>query len=225
MVILYCKKCGGEKHVKAGFIQGEQRYLCKDCGCKFVPTRHHGKPEKDKLLAVWLHLHGLSFRTIAKLFKLTHKAVHDWVKAFAKENYAKPEPQGEAVIIELNEMWHFLKNKKTKSGYGRLIVAIPVNLSTGNAEGVTMLHFQSSIKDWNFGMSRYSSLMVGVHTATWFLLNYWFKQKRKHIWLRATISRKDTGLRDSEGKPALFHAPWKWLIWLLCCMPLFTSTN
>ena len=142
-----CKKCGGEKHVKAGFIDGEQRYKCKDCGCKFVPTRHRGKPEKDKLLAVWLYLHGLSFRTIAKLLKVTHKSIYDWVKAFAKANYIKPMPQGSAVIVELDEMWHFVHSKKHNYGYGKLIVAIPVNLLTGNAEGETMLHFQNFTSD------------------------------------------------------------------------------
>ena len=147
LMIVNCKKCGSEKYVKAGFISGEQRYLCKDCGCKFVPTRHHGKPQKDKLLAVWLYLHGLSFRTIAKFFKVSHKAIFDWVKAFAKENYIKPEPHGEAVIVELDEMWHYLHSKKDKSGFGKLIAAIPVNLSTGNVEGVTTLHFQGFTKD------------------------------------------------------------------------------
>ena len=142
-----CKKCSGQNHVKAGFIKGEQRYLCKKCGCKFVPTRQQGKPEKDKLLAVWLYMHGLSFRTIAKLFKVTHKAVYNWVKAFAIYNYEKPEPQSKAVIIELDEMWHFLHSKKNKFGYGRLIVAIPVNLSTGNVEGETMLHLQNFTND------------------------------------------------------------------------------
>jgi transposase len=100
-MMLYCKKCGGEKHIKSGHVKGEQRYKCKACGCQFVPTREHGKPKKDKLMAVWLYLHGLSFRTIAKLFNVTPKAVFDWVKAFAKENYVKPEPQDEAVVVEL----------------------------------------------------------------------------------------------------------------------------
>ena len=145
---LYCKKCGKQNYVKAGFIKDEQRYKCKECGCKFVPTRQQrGKPEKDKLLAVWLYLHGLSFRTIAKLFKVTHKTIYDWVKMYAFFNYTKPKPQGEAVIVELDEMWHFLHSKKTKSGYGKLIVAIPVSLSTGNVEGETMLHFQNCTND------------------------------------------------------------------------------
>ena len=137
-----CKKCYSESRVKAGFIDGEQRYLCKDCGCKYVPTRQKGRPEKDKLLAVWLYSHGLSLRTIAKFFKVSAKSVYVWIKTFAKQNYTKPEPQSDAVVVELDEMWHFLNNKKTKSGYGRLIVAIPINLLTGNAEGAITLHFQ-----------------------------------------------------------------------------------
>ena len=137
-----CKKCDSENRVKAGFVKGEQRYKCKDCGCQFVPTRTRGKPARNKLVAVWLYMHGLSFRTIAKLFKVNHKVIIDWVKAFAVANYCKPEPQNSAVIIELDEMWHFLGSKKTRSGYGRLIAVIPINLSTGSAEGETMLHFQ-----------------------------------------------------------------------------------
>jgi transposase len=138
-----CKKCGGENHVKAGFIKGEQRYKCKDCKCQFVPARpRRGKSDATKSLAIWLYLHGLSFRAIGKLFSITHKTVLDWVRTFARNNYIKPEPQGKSVIVELDEMWHFLGSKKNKSGYGRLIAVIPINLSTGNAEGEIMLHFQ-----------------------------------------------------------------------------------
>ena len=81
-----CKKCDSENHVRAGFIKGEQRYPCKDCGCKFVPTREKGKPKHVKLTAVWLYCHGLSFRTIAKFFKVDVRSVFNWVKTFAKLN-------------------------------------------------------------------------------------------------------------------------------------------
>jgi transposase-like protein len=142
-----CKKCDSDRAVKSGFVKGEQRYQCKDCGCQFVPTRAHGRAKKDKTLAVWLYLHGLSFRTIAKLFKVTPKAIYDWVKKYAQENYVKPVPQGELVVIELDEMWHYLQSKKPNSGFGRLIVAIPINSSTGRSEGVTMLHLQDFTGD------------------------------------------------------------------------------
>jgi len=144
---LYCKKCGNGNHVKAGFINGEQRYLCKNCGCKFVPTRQHGKSDNIKLTAVWLYCHGFSFRTIAKFFKVNVSSVFKWVKKFARENYIKPEPSSDGIIVELDEMWHYLKSKKIRSGYGRLIVAIPVSLSTGNAEEGIILHFQNFTDD------------------------------------------------------------------------------
>ena len=145
--MVICKKCESTHHVKSGFITGEQRYLCKKCGCKFVPTRQRGRPQKDKLLAVWLYLHGLSFRTIAKLFRVTPKTIYDWVKKYAQENYVKPVPQGDLVVVELDEMWHYLGSKKRNSGSGRLIVAIPINSSTGKSADATMLHLQDFTSD------------------------------------------------------------------------------
>jgi hypothetical protein len=73
--------------------------------------------------------------------------VHDWVKIYAKENYVKPEPKGEAVIVELDEMWHYLHTKKLKSVCGKLFVTIPISLSTGNAGDEIMLHFQGFMSD------------------------------------------------------------------------------
>lgn len=145
--LIHCKKCGGSDTVKAGKINGNQRYKCKGCGCQFQPNRRTGKPESTKRLAVLLYLCGLSMRTIAKIVKSDVHAVYRWIRKFAEENYEKPKPKSEVVVIELDEMWHFIKNKKTNSGYGRLIAAIPINLSTGNAEGEIMLHFQNFTND------------------------------------------------------------------------------
>lgn len=128
-----CTKCGSERVYKSGFVKGEQRYKCKDCGRQFVPTRHHGKSETEKLTAVLLYINGLSLRTIGRLLKVTATAVLKWVRQYAIENYDKPKPQCNAVVVELDEMWHYLNAKKTSSGFGRLIVALPVSSSSGNA--------------------------------------------------------------------------------------------
>jgi hypothetical protein len=57
-----------------------------------------------------------------------------WIKAFALENAPKPTPDGKGVaVVELDEMWHFLKKSLTKSGYGKLIVQLQDTLLTGNA--------------------------------------------------------------------------------------------
>ena len=86
---------------------------CKKCGCQFVPTRHKGRSEEEKREAVKLYSHGLSFRAIAKLLKVSAQSVFVWVKNFAENNYAKPTPTDDGVVIELDEMWHFLRSKKT----------------------------------------------------------------------------------------------------------------
>ena len=138
-----CKKCGSPSVVKSGKVKGNQRYKCKECGSQFQPNRKKGKPESTKRLAILLYLLGLSMRTISKVVKTDLHAVYRWLRKFAEENYEKPEPESKAVIIELDEMWHYIKSKKTNVGFGKLIAVIPVNLSTGSAEGETMLHFQS----------------------------------------------------------------------------------
>ena len=48
---------------------------------------------------------------IAKLFKVSTPAVLTWIKNFAIANYEKPVPK-DAILIEIDEMWHFLKSKK-----------------------------------------------------------------------------------------------------------------
>jgi hypothetical protein len=48
------------------------------------------------------------------------------VRLFAEKTYEKPE-SGEAVIVEIDEMWQYLGSKKTNFGSGRLLVAVPVD--------------------------------------------------------------------------------------------------
>ena len=107
-----CKKCNSADVVKAGKINGNQRYKCKICGCQFQPNRHKGRPESTKRLAILLYLCGLSMRTISKIVKTDVAAVYRWIRKFAEENYEKPKPKGESVVVELDEMWHYLHNKK-----------------------------------------------------------------------------------------------------------------
>jgi transposase-like protein len=133
-----CRKCGSDKSVKNGNHHGRQRYKCKDCGFQYTQEQARGKDVETKCLSIILYVNGLSFRAIAKIVKVSHKAVYDWVKAFGMDTYEKPRPSGQ-VVIELDEMWHFLNAKKTNSGSGKHIVALQVNSSTGNVEGVTVV--------------------------------------------------------------------------------------
>ena len=134
-------------NVKAGFVKTEQRYKCKKCGCQFVPTRNKGRSKEEKLMAVWLYSHGLSFRAIAKLLKVSARSVFVWLKQFAENNNSKPVPQNKSVIVELDEMWHFLHSKKDKSGFGKLTVEQQNSSSTGNVGHEILKHLQNCIED------------------------------------------------------------------------------
>ena len=128
---MVCRKCGSTNNVKNGHVDGVQRYKCKDCGFQYTKEVANGRSEAERNKAVALYLLGLSMRTIAKLFNVNVTTILYWVRNFAIKNYEKPTPQG-AVIVELDEMWHFLQSKKQNSGSGRLIVALPVSSSIGN---------------------------------------------------------------------------------------------
>ena len=45
------------------------------------------------------------------MFKVSTPAVLRWVRLFAEKTYAKPEP-AEAVIVELDEMWHYSRRRR-----------------------------------------------------------------------------------------------------------------
>ena len=59
--------------------------------------------------------------------------IQAWIERFAKAYAHKPEPEGRALVIELDEMWHYLKKSPRSSGSGRLGIVLPDGWSTGNA--------------------------------------------------------------------------------------------
>ena len=128
-----CPKCQSIEVVKYGKVQGKQRYKCKSCSLQFTRLTPRGRPAQEKAMAVTLYTLGLSIRAIARLIGVSPTAVLKWIKTFAKTHYEKPAP-GDAIIVELDEMWHYLGSKKTSYGSGKLIVEKLESLLTGNVE-------------------------------------------------------------------------------------------
>jgi len=126
-----CPKCGKEHCVKAGFNHNRQRFKCKDCKYQFTQT--DDKNTTKRAFALYLYVIGLSMNAIGRMLKVEPSTILYWVRNFALKTYEKPTPQGE-VVIELDEMWHFLHSKKTRSGSGRRTVELPVSLLIGNAK-------------------------------------------------------------------------------------------
>ena len=138
------KRCGSEEHVKNGLMRGKQRYRCKACGPNFADTPPRGMPLRIKVTAVLLYLSGLSMNRTAKLLGVSTPSVMAWIEQFAEAYAQKPEPEGRAVVVELDEMRHFLKKSPTSSGSGRLGIALRDGSSTGSWAVVTELPWSSS---------------------------------------------------------------------------------
>ena len=126
-----CPKCRTEQTVKNGRHLGRQRYRCKLCGFQYTRVNPRGRPANEKAAAILLYTMGLSLNAIARIYKVSAQSVLRWVRNFAEKTYEKPEPR-EAVVVELDEMWHYLGSKKTNCGSGKLIVALPVSSLTGS---------------------------------------------------------------------------------------------
>jgi transposase len=130
---LRCKGCGSEEHVKNGLMRGKQRYRCRACGLNFTDTPPRGMPLAVKAAAVLLYVSGLSMNRTAKLLGVSTPTVQAWLERFAEDHAKKPEPEGRALVIELDEMWHYLKKNPRSSGSGKLGIVLQGGSWTGNA--------------------------------------------------------------------------------------------
>jgi transposase-like protein len=137
VMALCCKGCGSGTYVKNGFMRGKQRYLCKACGLNFIATPPRGKPLRVKATAVLLYVSGLSMNRTAKILGVSTPTVQDWLEQFAKVYAPKPEPEGRAIVIELDEMWHYLKKSPRRCGSGRLGIVLQDSSWIGSAAVVT----------------------------------------------------------------------------------------
>ena len=134
---LRCKRCGSGEHVRNGLMRGKQRYRCKACGLNFTDTPPRGMPLAMKVTAVLLYLSGLSMNRTAKLLGVSTPTVMAWIERFAEVHAQKPEPEGRALVVELDEMWHYLKKSRTSSGSGRLGIVLRTGSSIGSWAVVT----------------------------------------------------------------------------------------
>jgi transposase-like protein len=126
----HCPRCRSIVVVKSGRHHGKQRWLCKRCRYQFTsPDLPVEASDQTKRVAVTLYGHGLSFRCVAKLLATSAHSVIRWVTVYIDTCCSKPAPEG-TVIIEVDEMWHFLGSKANKlwiwtaldRASGRLIV-------------------------------------------------------------------------------------------------------
>ncbi len=115
-----CPKCQHPHYVKNGVVNSVQRYQCKDCHYQWTRTTPQGCPPEQKTLAVLLYCHGISMNAISKLFQVSATAVLKWIRTSVQKLASKPTlSPGTRVVLDLDEMWHYIGKKKINFGYGK----------------------------------------------------------------------------------------------------------
>ena len=126
-----CPKCSSTKRVKNGFIRRLQRYKCKNCGCNYSKSDTGKVPAKFKRDAIRLYLLGMSMRKIAKFLGISHVSVFSWIQEAGYEAlrdiHEHAEVNQDFGIIEIDEMWHFVKKRNSQFGYGYVLTELPTS--------------------------------------------------------------------------------------------------
>ena len=109
-----CPYCQSQHLIKNGSAYGVPKWKCKDClrQTSFKPPR--GEPLWKKETAVLLYTLGLSMNAIAKQLGVSTPSILNWIRAHAATHAPRPQPDpGESVVVmELDELWHFLQKKE-----------------------------------------------------------------------------------------------------------------
>ena len=119
---MHCRKCGSGAFVKNGFMAGAQRYKCKECGFQFTRDTPHGKPMKDKILALVLYLSGLSMNAIGKIIGVSSQSIMRWIRMFHDKFVSENDTKSKIEEIEVDEMYSYINKKKIHSGSGKLLI-------------------------------------------------------------------------------------------------------
>jgi transposase-like protein len=129
-----CPRCGSIHYHKAGFVQGRQRYECKECHYHYtVAKKSDVKSAETRRTALKQYLEGLDFRAIGRLLQISCGTVYDWVKKWGSL-VDLPRKEEKIEFMELDEMHTYLGSKKTIVGSGLLLTGLESDLSVLSAE-------------------------------------------------------------------------------------------
>ena len=105
-----------DRQNKAGTTSsGRQRYLCMFCQRKYTPNpKARGYDQEIKAKAIQMYVDGMNYRRIARHLNVSHQSVYRWVRSHAERTPPPPQPK-EVEIAELDEVFTFIGDKKTRS--------------------------------------------------------------------------------------------------------------
>ena len=136
-----CKHCGSEGYVKNGIVRGKQRYLCNQCAKTFREGDQREKYSNAKRMRVigW-YLEGAGIMSIERMEGVPNPLIIKWIRKYAKIvrdalNAAQvPESIEDVQLVELDELFSYVKKKLTKSTFGLLLIGNDLRLLTSRSQ-------------------------------------------------------------------------------------------
>ena len=105
-----CRECKSHQIRKNGINrQGKQNYICVVCSRQFINNYQPERGYSDRLRneCLTMYVNGLGFRAIARLKKIHHTTVMNWVKQAAQLLPNSYEPEITPEVGELDELETF----------------------------------------------------------------------------------------------------------------------
>ena len=112
-----CPRCQAkQKQYKAGFNPSRsQRYRCGECNRVYTPEPlPQGYSSEKRMLAMRMYVEGSSQRSIGRILQVSPQTVANWIHAYTSKLPSAQVPE-KVQTAELDEMYTFVKQKKTKS--------------------------------------------------------------------------------------------------------------
>jgi transposase-like protein len=113
-----CPYCQADaSQVKAGLNKsGSPRYQCQKCGRRYTPApKTHGYSVAVRQQAIQNYVDGMNLRRIGRMLGIDHHTVINWINAYTASLPDRPPlPPTAPEVCELDEVFTFIQDKKTK---------------------------------------------------------------------------------------------------------------
>ena len=134
--MIKCKHFGSFNYVKFGNTNnGKQRYKCKNCGKSFRDGDEREKHSIEKKhRAIGYYLRGAGIRTIADNEGVSPAIVLHWIRKSGRILQEKllstkiPDKAKDIEILEVDELFSYVKKRSVKSTFGLLLIETEVKL-------------------------------------------------------------------------------------------------
>ena len=87
-----------------------------------LSRRNKVMPKKFEKKAVRMYVEGNNFRHIGRLFGVNYQSVVNWVNAYREKIKDKTHLPKESATIEMDELWTFVGEKKSKAYKSQLLL-------------------------------------------------------------------------------------------------------